>query len=95
MAIQQVSSTFQPFQLFTLSTLPPAGRGGNIFSNHWKMREKFFQSLEKTGGFFQPLENIFPIIGKFAAGFPAIGKKFSNRWKIRRRPGLRTGSRCP
>jgi hypothetical protein len=49
---------------------------GNFFSNHWKKREKFFQSLEnsgnffpivgKTGGIFQPLEKSFPIIGKFS-----------------------------
>jgi hypothetical protein len=38
---------------------------GNIFSNHWKKGEKFFQSLEKMHRFFQPLENIFPIIGNF------------------------------
>ena len=34
------------------------------FSNHWKTGEKFFQSLEKIGGIFQPLEKSFPIIGK-------------------------------
>ena len=35
-----------------------------IFSNHWKTGEKFFQSLEKIGGIFQPLEKSFPIIGQ-------------------------------
>ncbi|MBR3581906.1 MAG: hypothetical protein IKO01_00510 [Kiritimatiellae bacterium] len=41
-----------------------------IVSNHWKTGGKFFQSLEKPGGIFQPLETFFPIIGKnrFAAG---------------------------
>ncbi|MBR4251296.1 MAG: hypothetical protein IKQ15_03215 [Kiritimatiellae bacterium] len=37
------------------------------FSNHWKNAENFFQSLEKTGRFFQPLEKSFPIVGKFRA----------------------------
>ena len=46
-----------------LSVLFP-GNGVKIFSNRWKTGEKFFQSLEKTGGFFQPLENFFPTIGK-------------------------------
>jgi hypothetical protein len=41
---------------------------GNIFSNRWKTGEKFFQSLEKWGGIFQPLENFFPIIGKTGGG---------------------------
>ena len=49
---------------------------GNIFSNHWKNSEKFFQSLENW-------RKIFPIIGKFGAVFPTIGKLFSNHWKIR------------
>ncbi len=35
-----------------------------IFSNRWKTREKFFQSLEKPARIFQPLEKYFPIIGK-------------------------------
>ena len=34
------------------------------FSNHWKTREIFFQSLENPAHFFQPLEKYFPIIGK-------------------------------
>ena len=29
---------------------------GKLFSNHWKMGEKFFQSLEKSSGIFQSLE---------------------------------------
>jgi pyruvate formate lyase activating enzyme len=37
---------------------------GKIFSNHWKNAENFFQSLEKPGQIFQPLETFFPIIGK-------------------------------
>ena len=40
---------------------------GNFFSNHWKKREKIFQSLEKPDGFFQPLEKSFPVIGKNGA----------------------------
>jgi hypothetical protein len=51
------------------------------FSNHWKTAENFFQSLEKSAQIFQPLENIFPIIGKITRNFPTIGKKFSNHWK--------------
>ena len=37
---------------------PPCALCGvpKIFSNHWKTAEKFFQSLEKTGEIFQPLE---------------------------------------
>ena len=57
-------------------TIPPARpplqarkRAGVKFSNDWKT---FFQSLEKTARFFQPLE-------KFPWGFPTIGKKFP-RW---------------
>ncbi len=46
---------------------------GNIFSNHWKIAERFFQSLEKQGGIFQPLENFFPIIGKTAFGRGSTG----------------------
>ena len=42
-----------------------------IFSNHWKTGEKFFQSLEKSGHFFQPLEKKFPIIGKLFLGAAA------------------------
>ena len=45
--------------------IPPAPHA-KIFSNHWKMHEKFFQSLEKSRRFFQPLENFFPIVGKRA-----------------------------
>ena len=52
-----------------------------IFSNHWKTAEKFFQSLEKSGKIFQPLETFFPIIGKMGRFFqplenffPIIGK---------------------
>jgi hypothetical protein len=59
-----------------------AGGEGKIFSNHWKTGEKIFQSLEKWGGIFQPLENFFPIIGKNGRSFPIIGKFFSNGWKI-------------
>ena len=33
--------------------------GGKIFSNRWKTGEKVFQSLEKSGGVFQPLESFF------------------------------------
>jgi peptide/nickel transport system permease protein len=40
---------------------------GKFFSNHWKKREKIFQSLEKSDEFFQPLEKSFPIIGKNGA----------------------------
>jgi hypothetical protein len=47
---------------------------GNFFSNHWKIPENFFQSLENRRKFF-------PIIGKFRPFFPTIGKLFSNRWK--------------
>ena len=43
-----------------------AGRGREvevgarkIFSNRWKSGEKFFQSLEKSGRVFQPLETFF------------------------------------
>ena len=36
---------------------PCAPLAPKIFSNHWKMCGKFFQSLEKTSKFFQPLEN--------------------------------------
>jgi hypothetical protein len=43
------------------------------FSNHWKTAEKFFQSLEKPAGIFQPLEKKFPIIGKSAGGRGARG----------------------
>jgi hypothetical protein len=46
---------------------------GNIFSIHWKIAENFFQSLEKTGGFFQPLEKYFPIIGKLCGQRRAAG----------------------
>ena len=41
---------------------------GKIFSNHWKTSEIFFQSLEKNGKIFQPLEKNFPIIGKNGEG---------------------------
>ena len=47
---------------------------GNFFSNHWKISEFFFQSLENRRIFF-------PIIGKLGPIFPTIGKKFSNHWK--------------
>ncbi len=39
-----------------LLRFPCAPLAPKIFSNRWKMREKFFQSLEKPGHFFQPLE---------------------------------------
>ncbi len=42
-----------------------------IFSNHWKTGKKIFQSLEKSGHFFQSLEKKFPIIGKFFLGAAA------------------------
>ncbi len=46
------------------------------------MGEKFFQSLEKMGGFFQPLENFFPIIGK--RGFPEeLADWAKSRWVLR------------
>jgi hypothetical protein len=61
---------------------PCASLAPKIFSNHWKTAEKFFQSLEKPAGIFQPLETFFPIIGKTGRSFPTIGKKFSNHWKI-------------
>ncbi len=51
-----------------------------IFSNHWKMRGKFFQSLEKMGRFFQPLENFFPIIGKIGLGRRATGLCAPRGW---------------
>ncbi len=41
---------------------------GKLFSNRWKMGEKLFQSLEKSGGIFQSLESFFPIIGKLSGG---------------------------
>jgi hypothetical protein len=59
--------------------------GRKIFSNRWKTREKFFQSLEKIGGFFQPLEKKFPIIGKFGAG--RVGTRLA--------PGRRAERRYP
>ena len=46
--------------------IPCSPLAPKIFSNHWKMREKFFQSLEKPLRIFQPLESFFPIIGKLA-----------------------------
>jgi hypothetical protein len=46
---------------------------GNIFSNHWKTAEKFFQSLEKTAGFSNHWKNIFQSLETF---FPTIGKLF-------------------
>ena len=49
------------------------GRREKIFSNRWKTGENFFQSLEKMAQVFQPLENIFPIIGKFPRGGGASG----------------------
>jgi hypothetical protein len=53
---------------------PIVGKITNIFSNHWKTGEKFFQSLEKLAGFFQPLETFFPIIGKLFPGpVPGVG----------------------
>ena len=64
----------RPFcSLFDLFVFPrPARFTRKIFSNHWKMPEKFFQSLENPPRFFQPLENFFPIIGK-----PAIPPRAS------------------
>ena len=44
-----------------------------VFSNRWKTAERFFQSLEKSDQFFQPLENFFPIIGKLGDGRGASG----------------------
>ena len=54
---------------------------GNFFSNHWKIPENFFQSLENSG-------KLFPIIGKLSPFFPTIGKKFSNHWKLLFLPAL-------
>jgi hypothetical protein len=59
----------------------PAPAAAETFSNRWKMRDIFFQSLEKPACFFQPLEKSFPIIGKFGGFFPTIGNFFSNHWK--------------
>ena len=50
-----------------------------IFSNHWKTAEKFFQSLEKMAKIFQPLEKNFPIIGKLAVG-PRASGLCKTRW---------------
>ena len=54
---------------------------GKIFSNHWKIAEFFFQSLENFAVFsngwkksFQSLEKKFPIIGKFAVGMKKAGR---------------------
>ncbi|MBR3583613.1 MAG: hypothetical protein IKO01_09275 [Kiritimatiellae bacterium] len=62
-AVMVWQSFFSLESLSPLSLLLPEN-GPKIFSNHWKTREKFFQSLEKSGHFFQPLEKYFPIIGK-------------------------------
>ena len=61
------------FHLALPLRVPCACGGRKIFSNHWETAEKFFQSLEKSGRFFQPLENFFPIIGKSAFGRGATG----------------------
>jgi hypothetical protein len=58
----------------------PKGGGRGVrfarkkFSNHWKTAEKFFQSLEKIGRIFQPLEKYFPIIGKPGGGRRGAGR---------------------
>ncbi len=49
---QPQNTIFRTF--FLPPDFPPIG---NIFSNHWKTTEKFFQSLEKPLQFFQPLAN--------------------------------------
>jgi hypothetical protein len=67
-------STFQPFNSF-------AGGCPKIFSNHWKTAVKFFQSLKKTGGIFQPLENYFPIIGKLVVCRWASGR-LRREWQV-------------
>ncbi|MBR3581911.1 MAG: hypothetical protein IKO01_00535 [Kiritimatiellae bacterium] len=51
------------------------------FSNHWKIAEIFFQSLEN-------IRKFFPIIGKTGPIFPTIGNFFSNHWKTRGGRGL-------
>jgi hypothetical protein len=53
---------------------PIIGKLTEIFSNHWKTGEKFFQSLEKSGGVFQPVEKMFPIIGKLGGWRRASGR---------------------
>ncbi|MBR3582523.1 MAG: hypothetical protein IKO01_03655 [Kiritimatiellae bacterium] len=47
--------------------MPAACRPPKIFSNHWKTAEKFFQSLEKPPGIFQPLEFFFQSLENFPA----------------------------
>jgi hypothetical protein len=44
------------------------GKIGKIFSNRWKTGEKFFQSLEKSGRIFQPLESFFQSLENLRAG---------------------------
>jgi hypothetical protein len=59
-----------------------AGIGSaKIFSNHWKMREKFFQSLEKIGRFsnhwktfFQSLEKSVWADGLADCAPPGVGR---------------------
>ncbi|MBR4189769.1 MAG: hypothetical protein IKQ55_07390 [Kiritimatiellae bacterium] len=67
-ALQQTSGSV--FQVRIGNFFPIIGKCPKIFSNHWKNREKFFQSLEKSAQIFQPLEKKFPIIGKIRAGRP-------------------------
>ena len=66
-----------PFELFVFFLSSPFHP--KFFSNHWKMPEKFFQSLENPPRFFQPLENFFPIIGKPAIPPRASGLRPLNR----------------
>ena len=79
-----------------ISFFPIIGKIVGFFSNHWKLFQPFFQSLEKldvrSAHFFQSLETflrVFPIIGKagraLSALFPIIGNFFSRFSNVSRR----------
>ena len=53
-----------PLCAFFLLRFPCAPLAPKIFSNHWKTREKFFQSLENQARIFQPLEKCFQSLEK-------------------------------
>ena len=66
------------------ASLPHGQNSRPGITDHWKNDEKFFQSLEKTGGFFQPLENIGPSANWVeATGREVVLEPEMGKWIVR------------